>query len=767
MSNQKILKYLEHFSLITVGSNKVPNFSWKKYQTEKNTPENFLNQLNYKGGKFKKDGTELPPTDNFGIVTGFEYLECIDVDLKVFSTAKEKKDFWHEYIDHLENNILDFKDKIAVYKTKNEGYHLLYKTKRVEGNLKLAKLKGHKEAVIETRGLGGYVFAYPEKKVYEKSYFNISFISDEDREVIMHTSKMYNYEEPKEFVPDAKTKETFIKGELTPWQDFNDKTNIWDLISSEFSIPSNGIKNKHILIKRHNSTSPHSGYIFKDSGCMYLFSTATKYPHEKLLTAFDVYTIQNHNGNYSDSASDLYKKGFGSRIKKIIEEKKSSLPKNSDIIQEFKINKDKLRFPIEIFPDDIQSYIMECHEKLNSNIDYMGCSLLWLISVCIGNSIQIEVKRGWNETAVLWLSLIGKAGVGKTPSINNILFPLLKLNSKEIKKYYDELEKFEFYDKLSKKEKEDYPEVHKPLKTQFVANDITLEALVDLHQDSDNSVGVFKDELAGWLKDMNKYRAGSDLEFWLSCWSGKSVHLNRLTRKGSFVENPFIPVIGGIQPSILNSFYTEENKDNGFLDRMLLSFPEIEIELYNENELDYDVISWYKDTIIMFYEQIKKSTIKTEGKIEPYIANFSEEAKKEWIRIFNSISNCQNDDKENEYLKSMYPKQKSYIPRFSLILHVFNEFFDQSGNSLSISKASVLKAELLSNYFIETAKKVKFDSVQVNEIKKTSKDGKTNFDKLKLIFNDNPNFNRTQVAELLGISRVTVNNLIKKIKSVN
>ena len=39
-----------------------------------------------------------------------------------------------------------------------------------EGNLKLAKLKGHKEAVIETRGRYGYVFAYPENKVSKRLF---------------------------------------------------------------------------------------------------------------------------------------------------------------------------------------------------------------------------------------------------------------------------------------------------------------------------------------------------------------------------------------------------------------------------------------------------------------------------------------------------------------------------------------------------------------------------------------------------------------------
>lgn len=47
----------------------------------------------------------------------------------------------------------------------------------------------------------------------------------------------------------------------------------------------------------------------------------------------------------------------------------------------------------------------------------------------------------------------------------------------------------------------------------------------------------------------------------------------------------------------------------------------------------------------------------------------------------------------------MYPKQKSYIPRFALLIHVFDEFFD-GGNTLLISKESILKAEKLSKLSI-------------------------------------------------------------------
>jgi transcriptional regulator with AAA-type ATPase domain len=136
------------------------------------------------------------------------------------------------------------------------------------------------------------------------------------------------------------------------------------------------------------------------------------------------------------------------------------------------------------------------------------------------------------------------------------------------------------------------------------------------------------------------------------------------------------------------------------------------------------------------------------------------------MRIFNEISNFQNDDNENEYLKSMYPKQKSYIPRFALIIHVFNEFFSSGGNTLLIDKESILKAEKLSKYFIATAKKVKVNSVEVSNIKSTAKAGKNNFEKLKLIYEENSDFNRSQTAELLGISRTQINRLLKQIQGV-
>jgi hypothetical protein len=389
--------------------------------------------------------------------------------------------------------------------------------------------------------------------------------------------------------------------------------------------------------------------------------------------------------------------------------------------------------------------------------------------VIVGNSLKLEVKTGWIENANVWISLVGKAGIGKTPSINQMIRPLEVINNTHIRRYIKEYAKWVEYEKKDKKEREHSEEVRKPKKTQFIVNDITLEALVDLHEENKNAVGVFKDELAGWFKDMNKYRAGSDLEFWLSCWSGKAVSMNRKTAKSSFVDKPHIPVLGGIQPSIFDQFNTEENKENGFTDRMLISFPDLYVDKYSDNELDDRIVLWYDEYIVKFFDKVKREWVNfnQDDDIQPIKAILSPNAKKEWIRIFNKITEMQNSDAENEYMKSMLPKQKSYIPRFALLINAIWSYDVEvnDGSYSMVGPDAMLKAEKLSDYFINMSKKVKIEAQDKKDMRSImqSDNSKNKFDKFKSLYKANKDMNRTQVAELMNVSRVTLNKWINKI----
>ena len=184
--------------------------------------------------------------------------------------------------------------------------------------------------------------------------------------------------------------------------------------------------------------------------------------------------------------------------------------------------------------------------------------------------------------------------------------------------------------------------------------------------------------------------------------------------------------------------------------------------------MSIEVLDWYSSAIIEMYDLIKTKVItrNIEDEIEPQTVKFSAEANEEWIRIFNEITNTQNSHDENEYMKSMLPKQKSYIPRFALIINTVDCLFSGNGNLLKVSKESILKAEKLSKYFIAMAKKIKINTVEKHEIKKTLElnTNKSNKEKFAILFKENPDLNRTEIGEMLNVTRNTIQRYIKEIE---
>lgn len=729
----------EGFSLIPIKQAKEdfkPNVvSWKPFQ-ETAAPEEIL-----------VEWFEDQKTVSFGLVTGYNDLEVIDIDTKILPSKKEKDEFLAEFFGLLENHIEDLFQKICVVKSQSGGFHILYKCMVIEGNQKLATPKGFKEALIETRGEGGFVYIYNQVKGVK--YHEIQYLEEEERQVIIEIAQSFGYSEP--IQPKIKTEPTIQQDGISVWNDFSNRNKILDICSDDFDIISNG--RNSTLIRRKGAKSAHSGHIFDDSGKMFLFSTGTIYPAEKPLNSFDVYTFKHFAGDYSAAAKQAYSDGYGARY---VQEEIIPEPNVEEIIQD-------LDFPLDIFPSDVQSYILDCHKKLNSSVDFMSVSFLWLLSVLIGNTMKVKVKNGWIDSPILWIAVIGEAGVGKTPDLKQILKPLLDLNSQEIKKYIKRQKEFKQYEKLSKEDQEVNQTIEAPIKQQMVVDDITLESLVDLHSYNPKSIGVFKDELAGWLKDMNKYREGSDKERYLSAWSGDSIVLNRKTSEDAFVENPFIPILGGIQPSIFKEFQTRENDSNGFMDRMLFCDPKKAAKYPSDQELDQKVIDQYRDKIFRIKEVIDHQlTIIENSVVKPKILEFTPEAKAEFKAVHCTLVDLQNSEKENSRNKGMFAKQITYIPRFSMLIEFANAIYKDEVPK-TISKASIQKAMKLSEYFISMAKTNRIENNIKEKLDRFVKkyEDKPKKELVLLISKKFPDIKPAMIAEALDISKRSVYNHLK------
>lgn len=439
--------------------------------------------------------------------------------------------------------------------------------------------------------------------------------------------------------------------------------------------------------------------------------------------------------------------------------------------QEFKEDEiKKIKFPIEIFPKFIQQYINEINKTLDSSVDFMGAAFMFALSVIVGNTHQIKIKNGWTDRGVLWLAIVGEAGIGKTPATDAILKPLEDLDEELRTIYKKNLEEFETvrqqFREAPKNQKHLYEIPPEPLKMNFLTQQPTPEALAQLHQHNKVSVGILREEFSGWVLDMNKYQAGGEKQFHLSAWALKGAHAERKTTTDNDIPQPFIPVFGGIQPDIFKDLRVENNSDkDGFIDRILLVYPELEIEYWNEKEVSGELMADYNGAVKAMYNKIRENLqYNYQDQIDPITVLLTESAKKEWKRIYNKITDIQRSDSETQYFKSMYPKQKRYIPRFALLIHLALNMFDEETDHAFISANTIKKAEKLSDYFVAMAKKVKYSEKVMEKIEKVieKRQDSTFEEKLKALYDSNPKFNRSKAAKILDVSRTTIINKLKE-----
>lgn len=369
-------------------------------------------------------------------------------------------------------------------------------------------------------------------------------------------------------------------------------------------------------------------------------------------------------------------------------------------IKECKTN----RFPVEVFPLQVQQVITATNENLNFPIDFIGASILYAVSVSIGNTHKVEIMKGWQENAVLYLSIVGRAGTNKSHPISFALKPIEQRDNLKFQKYQSEILEYDTISALTKKEREQqgYNEPVKPIWEQHLVTDFTPEALIEVHKLNKRGIGVYVDELASWFKNFNRYNKGSEEQFWLSVWNSKPIRINRKTSEPIYLPLPFISVVGTIQPGVLNEL-ANNRTENGFLDRLLFVVPDnLKKEYWSDTELSPSIIENWQ-TIIS--NLLDVSIIQDENNNpQPEILKFTPEARKvlfEWQRELTDQSN----KSENESISGINAKIEMYAVRLALILQML-KYSCNEGNKQAIGIEALQGALKLVEYFKKTAIKV-------------------------------------------------------------
>jgi len=379
-------------------------------------------------------------------------------------------------------------------------------------------------------------------------------------------------------------------------------------------------------------------------------------------------------------------------------------------------------FPVEIFPQPVQEIIKATNENLDFPIDFIGASLIYASSVAIGNTFKVEIKRGFQEGAVLYLAIVARAGTNKTHPLSFAIQPIIDRDKKTYQDYERAKKDYEKFSSLTKEEKRGIDEPIKPVWNKFLLSDYTPEALAEVHKFNKRGIGVYCDELAGWFKNFNRYNKGSEMEFWISNFNSKPINIDRKTNEPIFIPVPFISVCGTIQTGILKELAKDNRTQNGFIDRILFVIPDNLIkEYWGESELNPLIVQNWAGIIT----QLLNLPVQWDDTLNPVpeILHFTPEAKKllfKWQRENTDLCN----DAESEALAGIFSKLDMYVARLALILQMMRWVCNE-GNKETISIEAVNGAIKLIEYFRKSAEKV-FNILASNPAE-TLPDNKRNF----------------------------------------
>lgn len=398
-------------------------------------------------------------------------------------------------------------------------------------------------------------------------------------------------------------------------------------------------------------------------------------------------------------------------------------------------------FPIYIFPKGIRDIIEQTHTDSNYPISYIAAALFFAVSVAIGNCRTLAINASWKVKTILFMALLGSPGSAKTHPIKFAMNPFLKLDAKTLAEYKIKLKEWK---RIPPEQRGD-----KPLPKQLRVQDITMEAITKILDSCHRGIFVFVDELKGWISSFNKYNCGGgDLEQWLSIYSGVPITVNRKTQDEiHFIFEPFVGVIGGLQPGIMAKVFGGEKMDNGFFFRLLFvdNSSEGEPLLWGENyDLPTDLEGQWESIIFRILE--------TEG----YFGNedicneyhFSEEAWRSIILWQNEIE--KQNLAEPEYKTAIFRKIQDYCLRFALVIHTMREAVDDIPESYEIDYKSSIMATSLADYFYEQSQRA-YEMVITGNV--------NNSKFFELLNGLNSEFTTAQalaVGERMGISRATV-----------
>ncbi len=357
-------------------------------------------------------------------------------------------------------------------------------------------------------------------------------------------------------------------------------------------------------------------------------------------------------------------------------------------------------FDYELLPEVLRARVRDISERMQCPPDYVAIGMIVGLSSLVGRRVGVAPKENddWTVIPNLWGAVVGRPGVLKSPALHEVMKPLLHLQAKAIEVHAEESSEFEATrlvreqsERVAKEEirkflkkghktladetarELDSFETYSPVCRRYVVNDSTVEKLGEILNENPMGVLLFRDELSGFFRNLEKFGREGDRAFYLECWNGDgSFTYDRIGRGTLHIPAACISILGGIQPGPLGEIVRRAGGagDDGLMQRFqLLVYPNPSKTWRNIDRTPDRIAREQVEDVIRRLDRIDAMRVDAdEGDIP--ILRFDPAAQalfNEWRGV---LEHRLRDGSEHPLMEAHLAKYRSMVPSLALILHL-------------------------------------------------------------------------------------------------
>jgi hypothetical protein len=389
-------------------------------------------------------------------------------------------------------------------------------------------------------------------------------------------------------------------------------------------------------------------------------------------------------------------------------------------------------FDFACLPDTLRVWIEDIADRMQCPPDFPAVGAMIALGSLVGRKIGIRPKRhdDWLVIPNLWGCIVGRPGLMKTPALEQPLLPMRRLVNEALDSYTSKMQEHEVNsilksqgaklaekkiaghmkkgdDKAARAEAEAIvkKENDEPVCRRYETNDPTIEKLGVLLAENPTGLLLFRDELIGFFRGLDKEGHESDRATYLEMWNGTGSFTSDRIQRGMVRAPAILSILGGIQPDLLTAYVREAVRGgqgaDGLLQRIqLFVWPDISKEWHHVDRWPNTEAKDRAFEVFKYLDSLTAASVSADSSSGIPFLRFTDDAQGRFDLWRAKLEKTLRSDIEHPAFEAHLSKYRKLVPALALLIHLANR------DTGAVSLAALDKAFLWATYLEAHARRI-------------------------------------------------------------